>query len=357
MIDFDLMWKSFCGNLHECGKINVETRIGGIKAQFMYSAYIFYYDVPVKRHRDQKKGGYVMKLKMVGLGKMGLNLALNMKEHGVDVEGFDVNEEARQKAESENIKTYASLEDVASKDEKNVIWVMLPAVKITNSVLHQLVELCNANDIVIDGGNSDHRDSLKTAHLMEEKGIYFFDIGTSGGVYGARHGASFMCGGNPDVFKNELQEMLESIATTNGCLYTGKTGSGHYLKMIHNAMLYGYMQTLGEGFELLEKSEFDYDLQNVADSLSKSSVIRGWLLELAADAFKKDPDLSKIKGVVGASKTTGWTIESACELGVPIPVISTSLMMRLRSKQDDSFSAKVIASLRDEVGGHKAQSK
>lgn len=298
-----------------------------------------------------------MKLKMVGLGKMGLNLALNMKEHGVDVEGFDVNEEARQKAESENIKTYASLEDVASKDEKNVIWVMLPAGKITNSVLHQLVELCNANDIVIDGGNSDHRDSLKTAQLMEKKGIYFFDIGTSGGVYGARHGASFMCGGNPDVFKNELQEMLESIATTNGCLYTGKTGSGHYLKMIHNAMLYGYMQTLGEGFELLEKSEFDYDLQNVADSLSKSSVIRGWLLELAADAFKKDPDLSKIKGVVGASKTTGWTIESACELGVPIPVISTSLMMRLRSKQDDSFSAKVIASLRDEVGGHKAQSK
>lgn len=298
-----------------------------------------------------------MKLKMVGLGKMGLNLALNMKEHGVDVEGFDVNGEARKKAESENIKTYASLEDAVSKDEKNVIWVMLPAGKITNSVLNQLVELCKANDIVIDGGNSDHRDSLKTAHLMEEKGIYFFDIGTSGGVYGARHGASFMCGGDPDVFKNELQEMLESIATTNGCLYTGKTGSGHYLKMIHNAMLYGYMQTLGEGFELLEKSEFDYDLQNVADSLSKSSVIRGWLLELAADAFKKDPDLSKIKGVVGASKTTGWTIESACELGVPIPVISTSLMMRLRSKQDDSFSAKVIASLRDEVGGHKAQSK
>lgn len=298
-----------------------------------------------------------MKLKMVGLGKMGLNLALNMKEHGVDVEGFDVNEEARKKAESENIKTYASLEDAVSKDEKNVIWVMLPAGKITNSVLNQLVELCKANDIVIDGGNSDHRDSLKTAHLMEEKGIYFFDIGTSGGVYGARHGASFMCGGDPDVFKKELQEMLESIATTNGCLYTGKTGSGHYLKMIHNAMLYGYMQTLGEGFELLEKSEFDYDLQNVADSLSKSSVIRGWLLELAADAFKKDPDLSKIKGVVGASKTTGWTIESACELGVPIPVISTSLMMRLRSKQDDSFSAKVIAPLRDEVGGHKAQSK
>ena len=298
-----------------------------------------------------------MKLKMVGLGKMGLNLVLNMRDHEVEVEGFDVSEEARSKAESENIKTYASLEEMASEDEKDVIWVMLPAGRITNSVLCELSNLCKEGDIVIDGGNSDHRDSLKTAEQMEKKWIYFFDIGTSGGVYGARHGASFMCGGDPEVFKNDLQEMLESIATTNGCLYTGKTGSGHYLKMIHNAMLYGYMQTLGEGFELLEKSEFDYDFEKVADSLSKSSVIRGWLLELAANAFRKDPDLEKIKGVVGASKTTGWTIESACELGVPIPVISTSLMMRLRSKQNDSFSAKVIASLRDEVGGHKAQVK
>ena len=298
-----------------------------------------------------------MKLKMVGLGKMGLNLVLNMRDHEVEVEGFDVSEEARSKAESENIKTYASLEEMVSEDEKDVIWVMLPAGRITNSVLCELSNLCKEGDIVIDGGSSDHRDSLKTAEQMEKKGIYFFDIGTSGGVYGARHGASFMCGGDPEVFKNDLQEMLESIATTNGCLYTGKTGSGHYLKMIHNAMLYGYMQTLGEGFELLEKSEFDYDLEKVADSLSKSSVIRGWLLELAANAFRKDPDLEKIKGVVGASKTTGWTIESACELGVPIPVISTSLMMRLRSKQNDSFSAKVIASLRDEVGGHKAQVK
>lgn len=298
-----------------------------------------------------------MKVKMVGLGKMGLNLALNMRDHGVEAEGFDVSEETRLKAEAESIKTYASLEEMVSGNERNILWVMLPAGKITNSVLHELSQLCKEGDIVIDGGNSDHRDSLKTAEQMEEKGIYFFDIGTSGGVYGARHGASFMCGGDPEVFKKDLQEMLESIATTNGCLYTGKTGSGHYLKMIHNAMLYGYMQTLGEGFELLEKSEFDYDLEKVADSLSKSSVIRGWLLELAANAFRKDPDLEKIKGVVGASKTTGWTIESACELGVPIPIISTSLMMRLRSKQNDSFSAKVIASLRDEVGGHKAQAK
>lgn len=293
---------------------------------------------------------------MIGLGKMGLNLALNMKDHQVEVEGFDVNESARDKASVEGITTYADLEVMMNSGERNIVWVMLPAGNITNSVLAQLSTLCKKDDIIIDGGNSDHRDSLKTAELMKEKRIYFFDIGTSGGVYGARHGASFMCGGDKEVFQ-ELQPMLESIATTNGCLYTGKTGSGHYLKMIHNAMLYGMMQTLGEGFELLEASEFDYDMEKVADSLSKSSVIRGWLLELCANAFRKSPDLADIKGVIGASKTTNWTIESACELGVPVPVISLSLMMRLRSKQEESFSAKLIASLRDEVGGHKAPAK
>lgn len=294
-----------------------------------------------------------MKIKMIGLGKMGLNLALNMKEHGVEVEGFDVNEDARMKAKEENIKAFANLEECIQQEEKNIVWVMLPAGNITNMVLHQVSILCKKGDIVIDGGNSDHRDSLKTADIMEGKGIYFFDIGTSGGVYGARHGASFMCGGDKVIFEEELQEMLESIATTNGCLYTGITGSGHYLKMIHNAMLYGMMQTLGEGFELLAASAFDYDMEKVADSLSKSSVIRGWLLELCANAFRKSPDLAQIKGVIGASKTTNWALESACDLGVPIPVISLSLMMRFRSKQHESYSAKLIASLRDEVGGHK----
>lgn len=294
-----------------------------------------------------------MKVNMIGLGKMGFNLALNMKDHSIEVEGFDVNEETRRIAQEAGIKTYDKLEDILQGAEKKIIWVMLPAGKITNQVLLTLSSLCKKGDIIIDGGNSDHRDSLQMAKRMEEQGIYFFDNGTSGGVYGARHGASFMCGGDPVVFK-ELQPMLESIATTNGCLYTGKTGSGHYLKMVHNAMLYGMMQTLGEGFELLQASEFAYDMEQVADSLSKSSVIRGWLLELCANAFRKSPELADIKGIVSASKTTNWTLESACELGVPVPVISLSLMMRLRSKQSDSFSAKLIASLRDEVGGHKA---
>lgn len=298
-----------------------------------------------------------MKVKIIGLGRMGMNLALNMKDHNIEVEGYDVNESTREQAIQNNIKTYNSLNELIDLNEKNILWVMLPAGKITNCVLEDLVSLCNKGDIVIDGGNSDWRDSLKMAKLMEEKGVYFFDIGTSGGVHGARHGASFMCGGNAEVFEESLKDLLNRISTTNGCLYTGKTGSGHYLKMIHNAMLYGYMQTLGEGFELLERSGFNYNLQEVAESLSKSSVIRGWLLELCANAFSKDPHLDDIQGIIGASKTTVWTIESACELGVPIPVITESLIMRLRSKQNDSFSAKVIASLRDEVGGHKAKQK
>lgn len=307
-------------------------------------------------HVNKEKGVILMKVKMIGLGKMGLNLALNMKEHHVEVEGFDVSEEMRSKGLENGIRIFEKKEEMIVSDEQNIIWVMLPAGKITNGVLHEVLTLCHKGDIVIDGGNSDYRDSVKIAEKFKDRGISFIDIGTSGGVDGARNGASFMCGGDKKAFQF-IEGMLHDIATEDGCIYTGEVGSGHYLKMIHNAMLYGMMQTLGEGFELLHASEFHYDLEDVATSLSKSSVIRGWLLELVAKAFHKSPVLKEIKGEIGASKTTNWTIESACDLGVPIPVISLSLMMRLRSKQTDSFSAKVIASLRDEVGGHKAPTK
>lgn len=298
-----------------------------------------------------------MQIKMVGLGKMGKNLALNMLDNQIDVLGYDISENSRQKANEAGIKTVENLADLIDTNDLNIVWVMLPAGKITHDTLMNLAKLCHENDIVIDGGNSDYRDSINIANAMATKTIHFFDIGTSGGVVGARYGASFMCGGNQNIFNQHLKDMLEKIASENGCLYTGEVGSGHYLKIVHNAMLYGYMQTLGEGFELLEKSQFNYDLENVALSLSKSSVIRGWLLELVANAIKKDPHLDNILGVVSASKTTNWTIESALDLGIPIPVISLSLLMRLKSKQSDSFSDKLIAALRDEVGGHKAVTK
>lgn len=297
-----------------------------------------------------------MKIKMVGLGKMGLNLALNMMEHHVDVVGFDVNEDVRNKAQAHGIHVYPKITQLITHHEQNIVWVMLPAGHITQMVLQELSEIAQNGDIIIDGGNSDYRDSIKAGQQFQEKGISFIDIGTSGGVSGARHGASFMCGGDRNAYQM-VEKLLQDMATTDGCIYTGQVGSGHYLKMVHNAMLYGMMQTLGEGFELLHASSFHYDLEQVAASLSKSSVIRGWLLELVVHAFHKSPVLEDIRGEVSASKTTNWTIESACELGVPIPVISLSLMMRLRSKQCDSFSAKLIASLRDEVGGHKASLK
>lgn len=294
-----------------------------------------------------------MKIKMIGLGKMGKNLALNMIDNKMEVIGYDINESARTTAHNEGISVVDNLEDLIDKKTLNILWVMLPA-SVTNQTISTISQMCNPFDIIIDGGNSDYRDSIKTASYLKEKNIYFFDIGTSGGIYGARNGASFMCGGDKDIFQKYLLEPLTKISMPNGCLYTGENGSGHYLKIIHNAMLYGYMQTLGEGFELLEKSEFNYDLKQVATSLSKSSVIRGWLLELVANAFEKDPHLENTPDVISASKTTNWTIESALELGVPIPIISLSLMMRQKSTQKQSFSAKVIASLRDEVGGHKA---
>lgn len=296
-----------------------------------------------------------MIVKMVGLGKMGYNLALNMMDNNFKVVGFDVNPIARAKAMNSNISCVSNLADLVDSNARNVVWVMLPSGNITNTALYELIDLCNPGDIIIDGGNSDPRNSVEMNKFMKKKKLCFFDIGTSGGVHGARHGASFMCGGDSQVFK-EIEPLVNALSIPGGCIYTGETGSGHYLKMVHNAMLYGMMQTIGEGFELLSKSEFSYNLEQVADSLSKSSVIRGWLLELVANAFRKDPTLSDIPGIVGASKTTVWTLESACDLGVPIPVIALSLMMRQRSKQEESFSSKIIAALRNEVGGHKETS-
>lgn len=297
-----------------------------------------------------------MKIKLIGLGKMGYNLALNMQEKGFTVVGYDVCAETREKIEKEGISTVDTLEKLCDQDEKNIFWLMLPAGTITNNVLDQLLKLCKANDYVIDGGNSDHRSSLLYGQKFEDINVYFFDFGTSGGVFGARHGASFMCGGHLKEFNN-LIPLLDKITLNKGYIYTGKTGSGHYLKLVHNAMLYGYMQTLGEGFELLASSEFDYDLKEVANSLATSSVIRGWLLELLAKAFDGDAKLESIAGEISASKTTAWTLETACEKGIPIPVIYNSLMMRYRSKQNESFSAKVIAALRNQVGGYKPKIK
>jgi 6-phosphogluconate dehydrogenase len=293
-----------------------------------------------------------MRVGMIGLGKMGYNLLQNMHDNNIQVYGCDINKSILDKAKKDGFTVYSSLEEMLKLETgRRILWVMLPAGKITNEMLEKLIENGNKGDIVIDGGNSDYRDSLKYSELFTDKGINYFDVGTSGGVSGARNGASYMIGGNKEVYE-EIEDLFKLTSKEDGYIYTGVAGSGHYLKMVHNAILYGMMQTIGEGFELLHASQFHYDLHEVADSLSKSSVIRGWLMELVANAFSKSPNLEEIKGVVNASKSTQWTVDSACSLGVPLPTIAMSLFSRYRSKQDDSFSAKVVASLRDEVGGH-----
>lgn len=298
-----------------------------------------------------------MEIAVVGLGKMGLNIACNLKSHNYDVMGFDLSDQAKKNAENAGIKTFDNLEKmVTSFTEKRVIWSMLPAGEITESVLDQLLKLLSPNDIVIEGGNSNYKDSVRRAKAFKEKEISYFDCGTSGGISGARAGACTMIGGDPEVFKY-IEPIFKDISVEKGYLYTGKSGSGHFLKMIHNGIEYGMMQAIGEGFQIVQESEFDYDLADVASVWNNGSVIRGWLMELAESQFKASPNLEDYRGVVAASGEAKWTIETALDMGIAVPTIALSLFMRNLSQEDDSFSAKVVSALRNGFGGHAIVSK
>lgn len=298
-----------------------------------------------------------MKIAVIGLGKMGLGLAENMKDHGIDVIGFDISETARKNAEENGIAAKASVEEVLNDlDDAKIVWSMLPAGKITDEMMEKLSILLNPKDIVIDGGNSNYKDSLKHYDLLKNKGIYFLDAGTSGGMNGARYGANYMVGGDEEAFK-QVEELFKLSAQPDGYLYCGPAGSGHYLKMIHNGIEYGMMQAIAEGFDVLEHSPYEYDYENVAKLWNNGSVIRGWLMELAQEAFAKDPKLESIKGKMFSSGEGQWTIEEALNLQVPVPVIALSLMMRNRSLEEDTFSGKVVASLRNGFGGHAVAKK
>lgn len=298
-----------------------------------------------------------MKIGMVGLGKMGLNLAENIKKHNHDVIGFDISEYVRTNAEKNNIATTQSLNSlISSFEEKRIIWVMLPSGKITEDTLEVLLGLLKKDDIVLDGGNSQYQNSVKWGELFLKKGIHFFDVGTSGGISGANNGACLMIGGEKDVF-SEIEPLMKDLACEDGYLYCGKSGSGHYLKMVHNGMEYGMMQAIGEGFEILKKSDFDYDLEKVAKVFNHGSVVRSWLMELMESAFHKDSSLDKIKGIMQASGEAQWTIEEALKNKISTPVIALSLMVRYASQQEDSFAGKVVAALRNEFGGHEVTKK
>ncbi|WP_214816594.1 MULTISPECIES: phosphogluconate dehydrogenase (NAD(+)-dependent, decarboxylating) [unclassified Exiguobacterium] len=293
-----------------------------------------------------------MEIGLIGLGKMGYNLALNLSDHGHTVVGTDVGH-----VTSDAFTIVPTLEDVVNKlSTPRVIWAMVPAGDVTETVLAELYERLEPGDIVIDGGNSNYKLSVARAEQFAEKDIKFFDCGTSGGTDGARNGACTMVGGDADAWPT-IEPIFKDLSVENGYLYTGPAGSGHFLKMIHNGIEYGMMQAIAEGFDILEKSPFDYDYEQVARVWNHGSVVRSWLMELTENAFKKDAKLDEIRGVMHSSGEGKWTIETALDLQAAAPVIALSLMMRYRSLEDDTFSGKVVAALRNEFGGHAVVKK
>ncbi|QFP80100.1 phosphogluconate dehydrogenase (NAD(+)-dependent, decarboxylating) [Latilactobacillus graminis] len=294
-----------------------------------------------------------MKLAMIGLGKMGINLVANLRRNGHEVVAFDLNEIAVQEATRLGALPASNIDDVLSQlPHPSIVWSMLPAGKPTQATIETLATKLAADDIVIDGGNSFYEDSKQHSSLLATKGIHFFDVGTSGGMRGANANGNFMIGGDSrEVFK-QIEPIFKDIAQEDGYLYTGKAGSGHYLKMVHNGIEYGMMQSIAEGFDVLSHGEFEYDNEAVAKVWRNGSVIRSWLMELAEAAFAKDPKLESLKGVMHSSGEGKWTLEEALKLQVPTPVIGLSLMMRYRSLEDDTFTGKVVAALRNEFGGH-----
>ncbi|TCI25103.1 decarboxylating 6-phosphogluconate dehydrogenase [Exiguobacterium sp. SH5S4] len=294
-----------------------------------------------------------MKIGLIGLGKMGYNLALNLSDHGHTVIGTDASSVEATTA----FEIVPTLKDVVDKLEApRVVWAMVPAGDITETVLTELFERLEPGDIVIDGGNSNYKLSVARAEQFAEKNILFFDCGTSGGTDGARNGACTMVGGDAKAWPT-IEPIFKDLSVDNGYLYTGPAGSGHFLKMIHNGIEYGMMQAIAEGFDILEKSPFDYDYEQVARVWNHGSVVRSWLMELTENAFKKDAKLDEIRGVMHSSGEGKWTVETALELQAAAPVIAMSLMMRYRSLEDDTFSGKVVAALRNEFGGHAVVKK
>ncbi|MHA2962288.1 phosphogluconate dehydrogenase (NAD(+)-dependent, decarboxylating) [Priestia megaterium] len=299
-----------------------------------------------------------MKIGLIGLGKMGYNLSLNLMDNHHEVVAYDVNKEAVEKLSNEGATGAFTVEELVNELSLSpkVVWIMVPAGEVTENVIAELKELLSEGDIIIDGGNSNYKESVRRAQDLQEKGIYFFDVGTSGGMEGARNGACTMIGGDSEVFRT-IEPIFNDICVENGFMYAGKSGSGHFLKMVHNGVEYGMMQSIAEGFEVLEKSQFDFDYEAVARVWNNGSVVRSWLMELTENAFSKDPKLDSIKGIMQSSGEGKWTVETALDLQTATPVIALSLMMRYRSLEEDTFTGKVVAALRNEFGGHGVVNK
>jgi 6-phosphogluconate dehydrogenase len=284
-----------------------------------------------------------VQLGMVGLGRMGSGMTGRLQQDGHDVKTYDPQVES----------TAGSLQELASQlDAPRAVWLMIPAGKITEDAFQELLEILEPGDAIVDGGNSNFRDSQRRHAEAAERNLHFVDSGVSGGIWGIKVGFCLMVGGDDEPVQR-LEPIFKSLAPPDGYSHVGPSGAGHFVKMVHNGIEYGLMQAYGEGFEVMHASEFDLDLHEIAGIWRYGSVVRSWLLELLYAAFEQDgKDLEKIEGYVEDSGEGRWTIFEAINESVPAPAISAALYARFASRQDESFAAKVAAALRNQFGGH-----
>jgi 6-phosphogluconate dehydrogenase len=294
-----------------------------------------------------------MRLAMIGLGKMGGNMSERLMKGGHEVVVFDRSAEAIQRYVAQGATAATGPSDITAKLKgPRVVWIMVPAGKPVDETISALLPGLSKGDVIIDGGNSNYHDSMRRAAELQSRGVQFIDCGTSGGVWGLANGYCLMIGASPEAF-TLCEPIFKTLAPTDGYAHMGPPGAGHYVKMIHNGIEYGMLQAYAEGYEILHASkDFKLDMHRIASVWNHGSVVRSWLNELAEDAFSKDADLKDLRGYVEDSGEGRWTVQEAIDLDVPAPVITLSLLARLRSRQSDSFSAKVIAALRNEFGGH-----
>jgi len=292
-------------------------------------------------------------LGMVGLGRMGRGLSRRLIAGGHRVVGWDRDPAAVQALAGDGAEPATDLADLRDRlAPPRAVWVMVPAGTPTQETLDRLGEQLSPGDLVVDGGNSWFRDTTARALALAERGVVLVDSGTSGGIWGEREGFCLMVGG-PAEAVDALRPVFDTLAPEDGWAHVGDAGAGHYVKMVHNGIEYGLLQAYAEGFEVLaETDEYDLDLHQVGEVWRHGSVVRSWLLDLATAAYAKDPELAKVSGYVEDSGEGRWTVAEALRLDVPAPVINLSLIMRLRSREKDSYAAKFVAALRNEFGGH-----
>jgi 6-phosphogluconate dehydrogenase len=298
-----------------------------------------------------------MDLGFVGLGRMGASMVERLLRGKHRVVAFNRSPEKTREAAKKGAEAAFSLAELVGKlKAPRAVWVMVPAGAPVQDMIDGLVPLLSPGDMIIDGGNSRHKDSVRRAAELAAKGIRFADVGTSGGVWGLELGYCLMAGGEAaDVAR--LAPLFDTLAPKDGWLHCGPAGAGHFVKMVHNGVEYGLMQAYAEGFEILKAAPFPLDLARISHLWNQGSVVRSWLLELAERAFAKDPELSGLRGHVDDSGEGRWTVEQAVEAGVPAPVIALSLFARFQSRRPDAFAAKVLAALRNEFGGHAVKTK